>query len=83
MQHTTVTIGPKSQVVIPKKVRDVVRGIQPGKKVVVRPLNAHSVIVEVSSSDWVSETYGMMKEAWNGTDPMQELQKMRDEWERK
>lgn len=83
MQQNIVTVGPKSQVVIPKNVRKVVRGIKPGKKVVVRPLSEQSVIVEVPSTNWVEETYGMLKEEWKGVDATEYIRKLRDEWEQK
>jgi len=59
VQQQTVTISPKSQVVIPKKVREVASELKPSKKVVVRALNSHSVIVEAPMKDWVGETYGI------------------------
>lgn len=80
MQQVMVTIGPKSQVVIPKKVRDVVPAFRPGKKVIVRPLNEHSVIVEASSKDWVLETYGMHKKVWKGIDATAYIRSLREEW---
>lgn len=83
MQQNVVTVGPKSQVVIPKNVRKVVRGIKPGKKVVVRPLNEQSVIVEVPSTNWVEETYGMLKKEWKGVDATEYIRRLRDEWEQK
>lgn len=80
MQQTTVIIGPKSQVVIPKRVREIASELTPNKKVVVRALNSHSVIVEVPIKDWVKETYGMHKKVWDGVDATDYIRKLRDEW---
>lgn len=80
MQQVTVTIGPKSQVVIPKKVREIASELTPHKKVVVRALNSHSVIVEIPIKDWVGETYGMHKKIWDGVDATDYIRKLRDEW---
>lgn len=82
MQQVTVTIGPKSQVVIPKKVREIASELKPSKKVVVRALNSHSVIIEVPIKDWVKETYGMHKKIWDGVDATDYIRKLRDEWRR-
>lgn len=78
-----VTVGPKSQVVIPKKVREIVRQIKPGRKVVVKPLHRNAVVIEVPEHDWIERTYGLMKGAWKSIDPIKELEKMRNEWDKR
>lgn len=83
MQQATVTIGPKSQVVIPKKVREVVPGLRPGTKVIIRALDTSSVLVEVPAKNWVNETYGVHKKIWQGVDATKYILKLRAEWERK
>lgn len=75
-----VTIGPKSQVVIPKEVRKVVPSLKPGQKVTVRPLDSRSVIVELPAKDWVGQTYGMHKKVWQGVDASSYIRKLREEW---
>lgn len=82
MQQTTVTIGPKSQVVIPKKVREIASELIPHKKVVVRALNSRSVIIEVPVEDWIGETYGMHKKIWNDVDATDYIRKLRNEWKK-
>lgn len=82
MQQTTVIIGPKSQVVIPKRVREIASELKPSKKVVVRALNSRSVIVEIPIKDWVGETYGMHKNIWNDVDATDYIRKLRSEWEK-
>lgn len=78
-----VTIGSKSQVVIPKSVRKLTPKLKPGKKVLVRPLNSHSVIVESIEENWVDSTYGMHQKVWQGVDATEYIRKLRDQWERK
>ena len=80
MQQITVTIGPKSQVVIPKKVREIASELKPSKKVVVRALNSRSVIVEIPVKDWVGETYGIHKKIWKNVDATGYIRRLRNEW---
>lgn len=80
MQTTYVTVGPKSQVVIPKNVRKVAEMIRPGKKVTVRPMSKSSVIIEVCPVSWTKETYGMHKDVWRGIDATDYINTLRNEW---
>lgn len=80
MLDTYVTIGSKSQVVIPKKVRKIATRFRPGKKVMVRPLSSGSVIIEVKPSSWARETYGMHKDIWRGIDAAEYIRNIRKEW---
>ncbi len=80
MQQQTVIIGPKSQVVIPKEVREIASELKPSKKVVVRALNSRSVIVEVPMKDWVGETYGSLEKIWQNVDATDYIRKLRNEW---
>ncbi len=79
----TVTVGTKYQIVIPKEVRKIVKGFMPGSKVKVYPLEKNVIAVRRIDKNWVERTYGMMSKAWQEKDPIAELEKMRDEWERK
>lgn len=76
-----ITVGTKNQIVIPKTVRVKIKGLKPGRKVSVYPLDEETVIIKVSPKNWVERTAGMMSQAWRGRDPIQELEDMRDEWE--
>lgn len=78
-----VTIGPKSQVVIPKSVRELTPGLKVGKKVLVRSLGPQSVIVESVDENWVDSTYGMHKKVWQGVDATEYIRNLRDQWEKK
>lgn len=82
VQQITVTIGPKSQVVIPKKVREIAFELRPRKKVTVRALNARSVIIEAPVKDWVGETYGIHKKIWQDIDATDYIRKLREEWKK-
>lgn len=78
-----VTIGPKSQVVIPKQVRKLTPELKVGKKVTVRSLGPKSVIIESVDEDWVSSTYGMHKKVWQGVDATEYIQSLRNQWQEK
>lgn len=75
------TIGTKNQIVIPKEIRKKIKGLKPGSKVIVYPLDANTIALKVEEKDWVEKTYGSMKDAWKDIDPIKELDKMRDEWD--
>lgn len=75
-----ITIGTKNQIVLPKEVRTKIKGLKPGRKVMVYPLNDNTVAIKVEPENWVKSTYGIAKNAWQGSDPIRELEKMRDEW---
>lgn len=76
-----VTIGPKYQVVIPKEVRKKLKGIKPGNKVALKAVNENTATIETEPKSWVERTAGMMTEAWQGIDPIKELEEMKNEWE--
>lgn len=75
-----ITIGTKNQIVIPKQVREKIKGLKPGRKVIVYPLSEDTVAIKVSERNWLDNSCGLMKEAWSNIDPIKELEKMRDEW---
>lgn len=76
-----VTVGSKYQIVIPKEIRKKMRGIRPGSKVGLYPVDRETVSIKVPEKNWAEESYGFMKDAWKGIDPIKEVEKMRDEWE--
>lgn len=79
----TVTIGTKNQIVLPKEVRKKIKGLKPGKKVMVYPIDKDTVGIKVSDKSWVERSYGIAKDAWKDIDPIKELEKMRKEWDEK
>ncbi len=79
----TVTIGTKNQIVIPKEVRKKIKGLKPGRKVMVYPIDDTTVQIKLSDKNWVERTAGIAKDAWKDIDPIKELEKMRDEWDEK
>lgn len=76
-----VTIGSKNQIVLPKEVRKKIKGLKPGRKVTIYPLNETSLIVKVDNKSWIDSSYGLMKKAWSTINPIQELDKLRLEWQ--
>lgn len=75
-----ITIGTKNQIVIPKEVRQQVKGLEPGRKVRIYPLNENTIAVKVDIQSWVESSYGVMKKAWSSIDPIKELNAIREEW---
>lgn len=75
-----VTIGTKNQIVIPKYVREKINGLKPGEKVDIYALDENTLAIKVAEKNWVENSYGIMKKAWKGIDPMEEVEKMRNEW---
>ncbi len=76
-----VTVGTKYQIVIPKEVRKMVKGLKPGSKVSVNVSDQNTLTVKTDPQDWLKRTKGIMTEAWKGLDTTAELEKMRNEWE--
>lgn len=81
MQQTT--IGTKNQIVIPKEIRKKIKAFKPGKKVYIYPINDETVGIKIADKSWVERTSGIMKDAWKGIDTTKELEKLRNEWDRK
>lgn len=74
-----VTIGSKYQIVIPKAVRDKVKGIKPGGKVNVQLSDDSSITIKPASQNWSDLNYGKYRKYLKGA--VSEVEKMRDEWE--
>lgn len=74
-----VTIGSKYQIVIPKAVRDKVKGIKPGGKVNVQFSDDSSITIKPTTQNWSDVNYGKYKKYLIGA--ATEVEKMRNEWE--
>lgn len=75
-----IIIGTKNQIVIPKEVRQQIRGLKPGRKVRIYPLNENTIAVKLDIQSWVESSYGIMKKAWSSIDPIKELNSIREGW---
>ncbi len=75
-----ITIGTKNQIVIPKHIRQKIKGLKPGRQVTLYPLDAETVAIRVTTKSWLNSSYGAMKKAWEKQKPLHELEKMRNEW---
>lgn len=75
------TVGTKYQIVIPKEVRRKIKSLKPGAKVVVKKVNEDTITVTTTNHIWSDDSYGFMKGAWKGIDPIVEIEKMRNEWD--
>ena len=78
-----ITIGTKNQIVLPKEVRNKIKGLKPGEKVMIYPLNEDTIAIKLDSKNWVEKTKGSMKDAWKGIDTTAYLDKLRNEWNEK
>lgn len=76
-----VTVGAKNQIVLPKEVRRKIKGLQPGKKVMIYRLNSDTIALKVESKNWIEATSGIAKDAWKNIDTAKYLDKLRDEWD--
>ena len=83
--HTmqTVTVGTKYQIVIPKEVRKKIKGIKPGVKLGILVENDQTVKIKTQKLNWSDQNYGAFVKYWKGTDPLVEIEKIRDEWDEK
>ena len=78
-----ITIGSKNQIVLPKEVRIKIKGLKPGKKVMVYPLNDNTVAIKVDTKNWAERTFGTMKDAWKDVDTTKYLDQLRNDWDEK
>lgn len=78
-----ITIGTKNQIVLPKEVRTKIKGLKPGKKVMVYPLNDTTLAIKVDSKNWVNATQGIAAKAWKGINTTEYLKQLRNEWHEK
>lgn len=75
-----VTIGTKNQIVIPKSVREKIKGLKPGEKVDIYSLDENTLAIKIAERNWLESSYGIMRKTWKGIDPIKEAEKMRNEW---
>ena len=78
-----VTVGSKYQVVIPKKVRQRIKGLIPGVQVIVGAVDDKTIAIKKVEKSWVEETRGIAKKAWKGIDTTKYLRNLRNEWANK
>lgn len=76
-----ITIGTKNQIVIPKQIRQKIKGLKPGRKVTLYPLDEETVAIKVTRQSWLDSSYGAMKRSWSEQKPLCELEKIRNEWD--
>lgn len=71
------TIGERYQAVISAEARKLAKKITPGRKAIVIPLDAYSVIISVKPESWTLSAYGMDKEAWQNVNVKQYIKDLR------
>ncbi len=78
-----VTVGTKYQIVIPKEIREKVKGIIPGAKVNVYSNGKDAIGIKSESKNWAERTRGIAKNAWKNIDTTKYLDNLRNEWDKK
>lgn len=78
-----ITIGTKNQIVLPKEVRKKIKGLQPGKKVMVYSLDSDTIAIKVEKKNWLERTSGIASKAWKDIDTTKYLNQLRNEWDEK
>ncbi len=76
-----VTVGPKYQIVIPKKVRRILKDIKPGDKLGVDAISENEVKIKTVPKNWSDAHFGAFKKYWKGIDMIAHIEKGRTEWE--
>lgn len=74
----TTKVGKKSQIVIPKKVRETV-GISEGDELIV-DVEGDSVILKVKPKSYAKKLRGLHKDVWKGIDPKKYVKGERESW---
>lgn len=77
-----VTVGIKYQIVIPKEIRQKIKGLKPGTKVMVKLLDEETIAIKRIEKSWVEATRGIAKGAWKDIDTTKYLENLRNEWNR-
>lgn len=79
--QVAVKLGNRSQLIIPKKIRDKL-GIGPGKEVIIEVLDS-AIIVKPRPDNYTHYMSGLGKDIWADTEPIEYVKKEREAWESK
>jgi AbrB family looped-hinge helix DNA binding protein len=71
-----ITIGTKNQIVLPKEVRIKIKGLKPGNRVMVYPLNESTVAIKADTKNWIEKSRGLTAAAWKDIDTTAYLDKL-------
>ncbi len=74
----TTRVSKKSQIVIPKKIRDTV-GISEGDELIV-DVEGDKVILKVKPKSYTKRLKGLHKNVWEGIDPKKYVRGERESW---
>ncbi len=74
----TTRVSKKSQIVIPKKIRDTV-GISEGDELIV-DVEGDKVILKVKPKSYTKRLKGLHKNVWKGIDPKKYVRGERQSW---
>ncbi len=71
-------LGKKSQIVIPKKIREALH-IGEGSELIIDVM-AETIILKQKPANYTKELRGLHKKIWEATDPLEYVRKERDSW---
>ena len=74
----TVKLGKKSQIVIPKEIRQAA-GLSEGDEIIM-DVSEDRIILKHKPKSYSKELKGLHKEVWKGVDPLKYIRSERDSW---
>ena len=74
----TTKLGKKSQVVIPKEVRNAV-GITEGDELIIDVVE-DKIVIKQKPKSYSKKLKGLHKDVWRGIDPLKYVKKERESW---
>jgi len=74
----TIKLGKKSQVVIPKEVRNAV-GITEGDELIIDVVE-DKIVIKQKPKSYSKKLKGLHKDVWRGIDPLKYVKKERESW---
>jgi len=74
----TTKLGKKSQVVIPKEVRNAV-GITEGDELIIDVVE-DKIVIKQKPKSYSKKLKGLHKDVWKGIDPLKYVKKERESW---
>lgn len=82
MKKSNSKISTKYQIVIPKKVRMVLKDAKPGTEVYVTAVDANTISIKLKKTSWADEFVGIVPLGTYGPDPVKYIRKIRNQWGR-
>ncbi|MBA4349270.1 MAG: AbrB family transcriptional regulator [Thermodesulfovibrio sp.] len=74
----TTKLGKKSQIVIPKEIRNIV-GITEGDELIIEAVD-DKIVLKQKPKSYSQKLRGLHKDVWKGIDPAKYVRKERESW---